>query len=101
MKAVTKYVAAGMPAADAIKQALTDAGTSVSQLARDHKLVREDLSQMLNFRTVPRAKELTALVEVLGGTRAGWYEFWWTHAKAANALPPATPARAARASAGR
>lgn len=85
MRGVTKYIDAGMSASDAIRQALTDVGSSVSQMAREFReLDRSELSSVINFRLVPRERELKALAAVLGGTEQRWYDFWFAQVRAAN-----------------
>lgn len=105
MRGVTKYIDAGMPAADAIRQALSDKGSSVSKMAEAQGLDRSELSLVINFRMVPRERELTALVAELGGTEQRWYDFWFAQVRNANrrGLPaaPTTPARKRSARAAR
>lgn len=100
MKAVQKKVDEGMDPADALRAALTEAGTSVSKLSRDHQLGREEISKVVNFRAVPTIEQLDALIASLGGTRSGWLEAWleWaatTHRRIVRQAG-AAPARATR-----
>ena len=81
MRAVEQGIEEGLTPAEAIRKLMTDKGTSVSKIARDHKLQREDLSNVVNGRLVPRPEHLAALSTELGGSPAAWANNWWEWAK--------------------
>ncbi|MFL5912743.1 MAG: hypothetical protein ACJ768_19530 [Gaiellaceae bacterium] len=78
MRAVQKLIDDGRDPNKAIIAVLKARGTNVTQIAKKHGVIREELSRVINGRQVPTDPELDVLAAELGGTRAQWRRAWWT-----------------------
>lgn len=81
MEKVKKMVDAGTSIPAAIRQALTDAGLTVSQFAEKYELNRSAISNHINGNVRATPDTIAALVSELGGTPEDWAELLWIAAK--------------------
>ncbi|MFL5909457.1 MAG: hypothetical protein ACJ768_02645 [Gaiellaceae bacterium] len=93
MRAVQKAIDDGVAPNKAIIAALKEKGTNVTQIAKKHGVIREELSRVINGRQVPTDPELDVLAAELGGTRAAWRRAWWTWNQPQDTRTPALAAR--------
>jgi hypothetical protein len=70
MDKVKRLLEAGADLADAVRSAL--GGRSFSDVARDRRVNRANLTSALNGSRAPSASEIGALIAELGGTEPEW-----------------------------